>query len=213
MAFGSMCVAVNPWLSIWTQPRRTIRYVLDTDSDPDGVSLAIAVFYMLTQLLYSLFDGEGPGGTNAGIIVGTLIASAIVYGVVRLYIYAAAVRWCGRLLDGKGTATEIRAAISWGRLPVVFSLALWISALLVLQFDTSAFSFTNPNGSFAPTAVAIFFACAVALLEIWAFVLQLHCLSEVQGFTIGVAFLNLALVLFLPLCGLVFLISTVFTLW
>jgi hypothetical protein len=77
MAFGSMCVAVNPWLSIWTQPRRTIRYVLDTDSDPDGVSLAIAVFYMLTQLLYSLFDGEGPGGTNAGIIVGTLIASAI----------------------------------------------------------------------------------------------------------------------------------------
>lgn len=98
----------------------------------------------------------------------------------------------GKLIKGKASYYEVRVAVSWSNVPNFFNI-------IVILFSLSMFGgkLYDPNmmGSLSVMGmnVAFLFTFFQLLFGIWAFVLLLHALGEVQGFSAWMALLNLVL--------------------
>ena len=154
---------LNPWLSIWIQPRETIRWIVDTDPKRQVILLAVvggiagslypSVIGSQTEFIFSLIGGS-------------------ISGLLYLYIGGALLRWIGSWFGGQATTEEVRAAIAWSLVPTIWSLLLWIPGLIILVFVPSLY-----------LLFALGFVYAQIIIGIWAFVVLLKCLGEVHRFS------------------------------
>lgn len=172
----------RPWLSIWTQPRETIRRVLDSDYGR-GVVLLLAALGGVDQILnrasfYSLGD-EHP----VVVIIALSIAVGVVWGLLLLYVGSLLLRWTGRWIGGTASGEEIRAAIAWSNVPLLVDLALWLPGILI--FGRELFTSYTPriNSSLVLAVVMMGFGLLSLVLAIWGVVIFLQSLGEVQGFS------------------------------
>ena len=170
--------SVNPWVSIWTRPRATIQQIVETDLTRHVLVLAAlaGVRQALNEMSISqLGDDFGP----AGLIVFGLGAGAVA-GMVGLYLAAWLFEVIGRRLGGTARTPELRAALAWGGVPLVAALA--VVAVEVLLYGQVIFTSEMPSLNEKPVFVAL--RVVESVLSIWALVLVLKCVSQVQGFSI-----------------------------
>ena len=177
----------HPLVSIWTRPRATIRSIVGTD--PTRYVLVLAALAGVRQALNEmtisqLGDEFGP----AGLIILALGAGAVA-GMVGLYLAAWLFEVTGRWLGGTARARELRAALAWGGVPLV--AALLVVALEVLLYGQAIFTSALPSLNQKPVFLAL--RVVESVLSIWALVLLLKCVSEVQGFSIWKALVNTVL--------------------
>lgn len=179
----------NPWLSVWVAPRRTIERIVN--NDPRRWVLLIAVLSGISQAL------DGAVQQNVGddmgwpfILVSAAIAGSIS-GLLGLFVGSWLLRLTGPWLGGRASALELRAAIAWGSVPIVWGLSLWI-ALLGL-FGQETFASEKPLMAESTTLWATYLAIAIAdvVVSVWAFVTLLLCVAQVQGFSAWRALGNL----------------------
>ena len=195
---------LNPWFSMWLHPRRTIRRIVETNPDRLVLLLA-AVGGIVEALINASSDSKGENMSLQAILLTALIGGPLM-GVIGLWLGGALLRWTGGWIGGQADSRRIRATLAWANVPLVWSLLLWIPALLL--FGAELFATATPilDASTMLSGLYMVFSFGIGIVSIWAFVVFLHALGEVQGFSAWKALGNsilAGLVVLVPLLAIV----------
>lgn len=183
--------AVDPWSSMWIRPRETVRHLVETD--PKRMVLVLAALAGVCQLL------NRASIRNLGDTLSTplILLSALVlgppFGIVALYIGGALIAWTGKWIGGSAPSSHIRTALAWANVPIAATLVVWIVDLALLGHDN--FTTAKPRLQASPGLSFLLMASGVVsvVLGIWAIVLMLKGVGEVQGFSAWKALGNVLL--------------------
>jgi hypothetical protein len=196
---------LNPWVSMWTRPRATIRQIVMSDSQRHVHLLA-----MISGVGQSLSNAEERNlGRQMGVpavLVFCLIVGAIG-GLIGLYLGGALLRWTGSWLGGQATSAQVRAAYAWSSVPAIWLLPIWLPKILILGrrvFMDVGFASETQRLAF------LLFALIELVVGIWGVVVFLKSLGEVHGFSawkaLGAAILA-SLVVVVPVVLLLVLLT------
>lgn len=174
---------MHPWKTIWTQPSATIREIVK--ENPNRSLWLLAALYGFPSLLnsfQSIFAGYF--WPALPIFIMALILSPL-WGYVVLSFVSVLVFWTGKWFRGKGSFREVRAASAWGCVPFMASSAVWV--IWILAFGRRLFV---PEWTMTPLTsmeMGLFFLGMLVKLVafIWAIVIYLNALAEVQKFSMG----------------------------
>ena len=182
---------LNPWLSVWTRPRATIRQ--QVERDPEAWVLALVAVAGVGHLLSDASARSYGDRMDLPTLLVMALLVGPLFGILGAYVGGWLLRWSGRLLGGSARPAEIRAAIAWSGVPYVAAMLLWIPELLL--FGEELFTEATPRLDAAPElqGLLLVFVAVELTAALWAFVAFLKCLGEVQGFSAWRALLNLLL--------------------
>ncbi|RMA80159.1 Yip1 family protein [Umboniibacter marinipuniceus] len=177
----------NPWLSLWTAPRATIRKLVDTDPSYMVLILALAIGAIsglqgVTELIVS---GEISENQMMMKIVGALIGAVVFVLVLYLtgWLYSVVSKWLG----GEAPARNLRTVAAWGNVP---SLVAGILILICYTFVTKS---TDMD------AIELLVALITSFFGIWQLVILCKMIGEVNGFSawkgLGVLIISVLLLL------------------
>lgn len=180
---------MNPWRSMWTRPRETIREVAASSSKRS--LWALATVYGFSSLL-NIFQSMALGH-RLGLVPMTVAAVlfAPIWGYVIFAIWSWVTTAIGKLLKGKGEYIPVRAAYAWSCVPLIAIIPIWF---LLIVFYGDLLFFDIPESQILEMGQAGFlFALLLGklILSIWSLVLYVQALSEVQQFSILKAILNM----------------------
>jgi hypothetical protein len=185
-------LVTRPWFSIWRHPRATIQRIVDTD--PTRLVLVWAAIGGLVETL-NRASARSAGDTLelATILLISVVVGPVV-GILSLFLVGALLRWTGRWLGGVASQEQIRAAIAWSLVPYLWVSLMWIPELLL--FGEEMFTTQTPRLDAAPVLAFVLLGMVVVEFAgtVWAFVVYLKCLGQVQNFSAWKALGNLLLV-------------------
>lgn len=176
-------MGLNPWLSMWSQPRATIRSIVY--SDPSYGTFWLSTIYALQSLFFfANWASLGLRFSFQSIFLTSLLLSPLL-GILWLYAFGFVFYLVARMLGGKAPFSHVCSAMAWAHIPSLIGLALWF----ILLLDQSDTTFV-----LAPGEAATFFVSFISLVVvIWVTVLIIRSFAEIQGFPIWKSFLNLIL--------------------
>jgi hypothetical protein len=198
----------NPWLSIWTEPRKTVRSIVNTDPKFGFVVLsAVYGFPMALNLAQNL--SLGASIPIWAIMIGALIVCTI-FGMIGISISSWLLHFTGRWIGGKGTFHTIRTAVVWSNVPNIVAILMWI--VMITAFGRAVFINTFSSSHFMGTQAGIIFIVFLlqSIASIWGFVILLQGLGEVQGFSAWRALINI-LIPFVIVVAILWLIGWALT--
>ncbi|WP_159084706.1 YIP1 family protein [Dongshaea marina] len=173
--------ACNPWLSIWIRPRATIREIVE--HNPRKMVLCLAMVAGIAEAL------ERSGDSNLGdrlalpwLLLVAIVGGAVL-GVVVLYVGSWLLGWTGRWLGGQADQLALRAAHAWSSVPKIWALLLWIPSFAL--FGPIIFTSQPPefSGEIWMSLAVLMIALIKLVIIVWAYIVFLKCLAEVQGFS------------------------------
>lgn len=173
--------SLYPWTSIWLKPRATIQYIVE--SNPTRWVLVLAAITGFSSALdRASVKSMGDQFELPMIFILAAIAGAIS-GIIGLYIGAALLRWTGSWMGGTASAQHIRAAMAWSSVPYVWAVVLWIPS--VALFGSELFTSETPVMDANPTLLMLYLGISLIELTIaiWAIIVFMKCLGQVQGFS------------------------------
>lgn len=196
---------LNPWLSIWTRPRATIQQIVDTDPER-LVPLLAGVAGISNALDRASMKNLGDKFELPSILL-MAVGWGVIGGIIGLLLFAALLRWTGAWIGGKASQEQLRAAIAWSNVPVIVGLPLWVAELVL--FGRELFTSETPriDADLTLTFTLLGMGLAQLVLGVWALVVYLKCVGQVQGFSAWKAAWNTliaAVVVVVPLLALVF---------
>lgn len=197
---------VNPWLRIWIAPRDTIRKIVEFN--PKLRLYVLSTIYGIPLLLHLAQNlSLGQGVSLLAIVIGTLILS-MGAGLAVLSACSGLIFWTGKWIGGKGSFQAVRAALAWSYVTDIVSIVLW--GVLISVFKQTVFLQTFPQTVFVGRELStiVLVSFVQFIIAVWAFVILLKALGEVQGFSAWKALLNLAIPFFV-LSGVVWTVFLV----
>lgn len=174
-----------PLLSIWTQPKKTMRYVIKHKS----ISYVILLLSICTigSLCTGLIDSElYPHIPIWGIISLLLILSPIV-GILTNSIYTFVFMLFGRLFNGIATFTDLFKALSLVYIPYVILIPFYIIWMIV---DSKSLFYPDFADSIAFPLFVLFLTFIVF---IWSFVLSVFAVAVTHSISYWKAILTILL--------------------
>jgi len=136
----------------------------------------------------ALYRTEG-AGAHSGVdeILAKSFAYGAIAGVASMYLMAVIYRRLGARAGGKSTTSQVVHVLTYGGVPMVASLAMWV--LTALLAGEAAFVETPraDTEGFLVLLLHVQFISYVLLL-IWSIVLQVMGFSEIQGLATRKAF-------------------------
>jgi len=179
----------NPWLSMWTEPRKTIRGIITTD--PSKQMLALCIVYGFPIMIHmARFFSAGTNFSMWTILLLSLLLSPIA-GFIGISFTSALVYWTGKWINGKSKYKELRSAVAWSNVPTVVTCITWVILALSLGQGLFMAGFYAEEMPLATLATFLFGLQVIA--SIWSFVIFLIALSEVQKFSILRAIANVVI--------------------
>ncbi|HXN12737.1 MAG TPA: YIP1 family protein [Candidatus Acidoferrales bacterium] len=177
---------MTPFLTIWTEPRATIRRIVDTD--PTRYVVAIAAAGPAISALADEWSKAMSDSSNLSVLwplwVAADVTAQAVVGVVFLYIGAAILTWSGGLIGGVASNVEMRAATAWSQVPgVAAAIVLLIAVLMGVPVP-------QVIGSTLPSIDPAFYKVLLVelVLGLWSGIIGLYCIAEVHRFSTWRAF-------------------------
>lgn len=169
---------------MWLKPRETIRAIIKYN--PRHLVLLLAFLYGISRAIdrggLQLFPFlvYNPFLTTLGVLV-----IGAVSGVILVYLSAFLFELTGKLLGGRGSSENLRAAIVWSYVP-----GFWILPLDVVSVTLLPWLIT-----ISQTWVVLYLLISIAdiVIGIWLFVLLLQTIGEVHGFSAWKALLAVIL--------------------
>ena len=179
---GPPPVPLNPWLSIWTQPRATMRQILDTN--PRRLVHVLAILGAMCRMLTTNVSTFGPfARLTLPAIVTYKICGAVVGGLLGLYLGSAMLTLTGRWLGGRGNFVAVRASAAWANVPLIWSGLLWLPLLGYLGVEALNLDpkrlIEDPAGLVMMVPVGLL----GIVVGVWYVVIALKCLGEAHGFS------------------------------
>jgi Yip1 domain len=171
----------NPFLTIWTRPRATIRGIVDTD--PYHFMVSLTVLGGISNALDRARNQHAGDSLSLSGVLMSCMVGGVLGGLFALYVGGGILKWVCSWLGGRASFKEVRAAMAWSHVPVVAALA--ITVLQLLLFDNELFTTKTPHLDASPALRQLFMALngVEFVLAIWSLVLFVKCLGEVNGFS------------------------------
>ncbi len=184
-------IKLGPWFSIWTKPRDTIRSVLNTTSEQ--TILLLAGLGGIFDAFSRAVNRSAGDSLSDPMLIFVILFLGFIGGIIMLYLGSFLVGWTGRWIGGKATFSQLRVVYAWASVPFIWLLPL--VALQVLIFGSELFLSLTPriDASMSLTFALLATALIEVAVSIWAFILLLKMLGEVQGFSAWKALLNIVL--------------------
>lgn len=197
----------QPWLRMWVKPRETIREIVATNPKYQ-FGLLSAVYGLPVILNFAQNYSLGDHFSLLWIVLIALVLSPFI-GMLGITIMSGLLLWTGRWIGGTASYLPIRAAVSWSNVTNVVTIFVWI--VFIALFGRSIFMESFPQTA-VPTGtmqivLGLFLIETVA--SIWSFVILLQGLSEVQGFSIWKALLNVIIPLIIIIMAMWLLAAVV----
>jgi Yip1-like protein len=174
--------SIAPFFTIWTEPRETIRRIVDTD--PTRYVLPLAAVAPVLATLESQWSKALSGSGNVSAIwpiaVVFGVALAALFGIGALYLNGVVLRWSSGLLGGTATRTEVRAAIAWSQVPSIVAGAITLAALLMGAIVPPV---SGASGALKASPQLFELGLLNGILTLWGFIVSLKCLGEVNRFS------------------------------
>ena len=176
-----MIANLNPWKSIWTRPRETIKVIVHNKLGYGNIYLAS--MYMLQSLLfYANWWSLGLKFSSYSVLFLSILVSPLL-GFTWLFFMSFIYSLTGRMLNGHAPAAHLRTVIAWAKIPTSINLLMW----LVLTFLSSETVFIQDGGG--PSSIFIY--SIIFIVGIWSFILLLKGLAQVQKFSNWRSFTNI----------------------
>lgn len=181
--------SMNPWVSIWLEPRATVARIVA--ANPNRSLWVLAAIYGFTSLLN--FFQAGALGSYLGPVSILLLAAVIApfWGYLIFAIWSALISWTGGWFKGKGSFAAVRAVYAWSCVPFAFHIPIWL--FLAALFGKQLFIHFPEAVALTQTQVTLLFALLIfkVVLAIWSLVIYINALAEIQRFSVIRAILNL----------------------
>jgi hypothetical protein len=181
----------NPWLDIWLEPRATIRQIVNFD--PKFRFILLSWIYGLPVILNFAQNSSLIETLPLwAILAAALIVSPFI-GALGITVGALLLTWTGKWIGGKATFNQVRASVAWSNVPNLVTIALWVVLLGV--FGSQVFSSGFSDAAFVGYQAGVIFIVFLveSIATIWGFIILLHTLGEVQGFSAWKALLNVVI--------------------
>jgi hypothetical protein len=168
-----MIAGMNPWLTMWSQPRSTIRALVH--SKPTyGVLLLASIYALQSFFFYANWWSLGLHAHYYTLLVLGVLLSPLM-GFIWLYFNAWLLHFTGLLFRGHASSASLRTALAWSNLPTSINLLPWILFLIL----DPAIAFIQDAGG----PPSIFLNLISFILSLWSLILLIQCLCELQSFT------------------------------
>jgi hypothetical protein len=176
---------IRPLKDVWLRPRRVFR---ELATSPIGiVDYLLAAAQGIGNFL-ALYRTQGAGAHNS---VEQILANSFVYGAVAgvasVFFMAVIYRRLGTRAGGKSTLNQVVHVLTYGSVPMVASLALWVLTALLAGEATFVETPRADLEGFLVLLLHVQFIAYVLLL-VWSVVLQVMGFSEIQGLATRKAF-------------------------
>lgn len=189
----------NPWFSLWSCPRTTMRAILD-EEHYRGMWVVVVIAGLIMGL-FGAFSATPPTtsvpfATMFITLIGYALAGAVL-NVIAVFVLGLLLKWIGFWFGGKGTYMEVRAAVAWANLPVI-CLGI-LKAFELLIFGTVfPWVMLLPSSNPATAPLAYVFAGINLLISIWIVVILIKNVAEAHRFSswLSLFALIIALVIF-----------------
>ena len=173
--------SITPFFTIWTEPRATIRRIVDTD--PTRNVIALAAFGSGISALSGQWSKAVANNANLSVLwplwVAVIVAFWAALGVLSLYIGSVVLKWSGSLLGGVASRVEVRAAMAWSQVPAIAAgVVLLVAVLMGVPVPLKRHV---PLSQIDPAFYKVMVAEGV--LGFWGFIISLKCLGEVHRFS------------------------------
>ena len=179
-ALGTDAIEGNPWVTIWTRPRGTIRGIVDVD--PARSVTLLAMLYGIGSTLGRALQRDAGDALSLPAIIGLALIGGSIGGIIGNRIAGALVRRAGGWIGGVGTAQECRAALAWGAVPNVVNLVLMLG--LIGVFGNDLFRATGLQAAGTERGILLLgVSLAQLVLGVWSTVLTIKCVAEVHRFS------------------------------
>jgi hypothetical protein len=125
--------SINPWLGIWTQPRKTLRSILNSNPKKIIIWLAIigGIFSGFTLFSNNWFQPKAV--SYYLLIFCTLVIAGAIIGIIHLYLAGWLLTMTGAWIGGKGNFTEVKCAVGWSNYPFIIADILAILVVLATK--------------------------------------------------------------------------------
>ena len=171
----------RPWLSILFSPRSTIRAIID--SDPHRYVYVIVMIAGVFEFLSSASERDfGDSISLVVILAGSIVIAPLA--IIGWFINGSILGWSGRLLGGKATSDEVRAALAWSNVPLIISLFFLIAIIPIYGIDL--FRFDAPRLDSNPFPFMLYLLLGL-VLALWHYVILWKCYAEVHNISLLIA--------------------------
>ena len=175
---------------MWTEPRHTVRSIVHI-APSYGFWVLATLYALASSFFFAHVYSWGLETSFLPIFLPLLILSPVI-GFVWLSFDAWILYRIGLLLKGKAHYPAVRAAVAWAKIPFFIALAMWV-ALAVINPDIAFIQYVSGMSAFF-----IFFITSV--VNVWAAVLLIQSVREVQLFPLGRAIANVFLGWIISFC-------------
>src|SRR5262249_51654575 len=117
--------------------------------------------------------------------MASVAIAGLAISIVNLYINGLAFKWSGRMLGGRASAVDVRAAFAWATIPNIISLAICLLVLMGLKFAGMPKS--------ASGALILALQVITAVLWLWSWVATIRMVGGAHGFGFWRAIVNFGL--------------------
>jgi len=164
---------LNPWVTMWTNPRKTIREIVNIA--PRKGMFLLAFFFGLQYLLNLAHTMSiGQNFSPLMILISAVILAPLI-GYFWFYVFGGCLYWTGKLFKGQGKFFQILSSVAWSSIPYILNVLMWFLFLV-----TSTFTIFVKNSE----GFTFFFINFITLITaIWSLVLVIKCIKEVQDFS------------------------------
>ncbi|MCB9974659.1 MAG: YIP1 family protein [Rhodospirillales bacterium] len=185
--YGPAGAPLNPWLSVWFRPRKTVRYLLNTKPSYGLFTLVLLLgFAVGLSFTESIHLGDRIDSLRSIIVFALISGPPLAW--LSLFLSAYMLRWIGRKGEGEGKANNLKAlmvACAWGGIPLLPPALVMIQRISANGVFLFTEAFTIADWSTFPQDVLILeisnaFVNLVCL--IWSLILTSQMIAEVQGY-------------------------------
>jgi hypothetical protein len=173
--------SITPFFTIWTEPRATIRRIVDTD--PTRHVIPLAAIGPAINALVGQWSRAMANNANLSVLWPLWVAFAVALqaaiGVAALYIGGALFKWSGSLLGGVASQVEVRAALAWSQVVGIAGQIILLIAVLM------GVPMPQPTPGVFPHFDPAFYKVMMVegVLGIWGLIVSLKCMGEVHRFS------------------------------
>jgi len=174
-------VRPQPWRTIWTSPRQTMRQLIASEARPSW-SLVVGLA-ALHGALATMGGLAANGQLSLGLaVMPTLIGvMQVLFGVlIGPFLLAFSSGWFG----GQAQPDDIRQSLAWSYAPYAVTALVWIPLLIPFGDPITPEAIDNPSASTILRGLLLLGASLIYFVALaWTTVLQVITLAEVQQFS------------------------------
>ena len=201
---------MNPLLSIWSQPKNTVQYIMD--NKPIGYLFFLTILSSFASGFLAFADTGFLVEFSLPVILLIITILSIIIGIVVLGISAVAYTWLGKLLGGTGSIRNMSYAVAAGSIPNIWMMPFSIIAVILygksLYMQPDIYSITNMSTGFYLLYNLILMGVSIYGIVILAKGIGLvHNFSAWRGFGTMMIFLGITMVI-----AIIIVVSILFTL-